>query len=65
MSNNEVEDREEGQDGPGGNEGEDNGISPSQITAWLGMQMQSSYGMWHSNSLGSIPWIIAQLSCCF
>ncbi len=33
MSNNEVDNRDEGRDGPDGNGGGDNGISPSQITA--------------------------------
>jgi hypothetical protein len=39
LSNDEVDDREEGRDGPGSNGGGDIGISPSQITAWLGTQM--------------------------
>jgi hypothetical protein len=39
MSNNKVNNREEGCNGPGSNRGGDIGISPSQITAWLGAQM--------------------------
>jgi hypothetical protein len=36
MSNDMVNDREEGRDGLGNNKGGDTGINPSQIIAWQG-----------------------------
>jgi hypothetical protein len=60
LSNDEINDREEGQGEPGGNKGGDNGINPSQITAWLWMRTQSSFGMWRSDSPASTIWIIGQ-----
>ena len=48
-----VDDKDEGHDGLGGNEGGDIGINPSPIIAWQGMRARDIFVTWHSDNPGS------------
>jgi hypothetical protein len=53
MSNDVVDDKDEGHDGLGDNEGRDIGINPSPIIVWQRMQVRNIFVTWHSDNPGS------------